>query len=124
MTSPLAGGLAKTIGRAMSPLFLDATLTRDGVPTGSSYDPTPGAPQTWPCKAIEDEWSSFVRANGLVAAKDRKVLVLASTLMTEPAEGDRVTIRGVTLTVVADGEGQPAVKSDPALATWELRCRL
>lgn len=108
----------------LSPIFLDATLERAGASTGPSYDPTPGASQIWSCKAIEDNWSAFVRQGGLVQASDRKLLILAATLKTQPQEGDTITVRGIPFTIVADGEGQPAVTSDPALATWECRCRV
>ncbi len=73
---------------------------------------------------MEDEWGSYARQAGLVQAKDRKVLILAATLATTPQEGDMVTIRGMQFDVVSDNEGQPAVSSDPALATWTLRCRV
>ena len=123
MTSPLSGALAKTIGKAMSGIFLDATLTRDGSPTGPPYDPTPGAPTDYPCKAIVDEWDAYYRQGGLVSKTDRKVLVLASTLAVAPLSGDRITIEGLTLTVVPNGSGQPAVSTDPATAVWTLRAR-
>ncbi|GJE00552.1 hypothetical protein [Methylobacterium isbiliense] len=124
MPSPLAGSLAKTIAKALSPAMLPVTLHRDGAATGPAYDPSIGAPQAYPCRGFRDEWSAYSRQGGLVAARDWKVVILARTLAVEPQEGDRVTIQGVTLQVYSDGEGQPAVTSDPATATWELRCRL
>ena len=105
-------------------IFRDAVLTRDGPPTGPAYDPTPGTPQAWPCKAVEDEWSSSVRSGGLVASADRKILILADTLKgAVPQEGDRVTVQGQTFLIVSDGGSQPAVTSDPANATWTCRGR-
>lgn len=124
MTSPLLGQLAATIGVAMSSLFLDATLTRDT--SSASSDPAePGAPtqQTYACKAIEEEYSSGVRGQGLVDEQDVQLLVLASTLATEPRSGDRITIRSSTYTIVpANSAGVKAVRSDPARATWMCRC--
>lgn len=124
MTSPLSGSLARTIGKAFNGLFLDATLTRAGITTGDAWNPTAGATTAYPCKAINDEWGSFDRANGLVASSDRKVLILATSLAVTPQAGDQITIQGVTLTVVSDGEGRPAVSTDPASAVWTLRCRV
>lgn len=124
MTSPLLGSLAKTIGKALAPIFLDATLTRD-VP-GVIVDPAdPPAPtqSTFSCKAIEQEYGSMDRAQGLVSETDIQVLILASTLATDPKPLDRLTIRGKTVTIVPAGStGMPPVKSDPARATWLCRC--
>ncbi len=124
MVSPLSGSLAKTIGKAMAGIFLDAVLIRDVVSDPDPVTPwVPGSntPVNYPCKAIHEDWSSSYLAGGLVNAGDRKVLVLASTLAVEPAPGDRITIRGETFTVVPQGSGQPAVSTDPARATWTLR---
>lgn len=126
MTSPLAGSLAKTIGKAMSGLFLDAVLTRAVHAAPDPLEPwTPGTSTDtdYPCKAIHEEWSAYHRQGGLVLSSDRRVLVLASTVAVEPAPGDRITIRGETFTIVEQGSGQPAVSTDPAKATWVLRCR-
>lgn len=124
MTSPLAGSLAKTIGAAMSGLFLPATLSRTTMAEGS--EPwTPGAPTTvvYGCRAIHAAWGSSWLAGGLVDADDVKVMVLASSLATEPEPGDVVTIRGESFTVVPGGSGRPAVMTDPAKAVWELRAK-
>ncbi len=125
MTSPLLGSLATTIGKAMSSIFLDATLTRD-VP-GTIVDPAdPPAPTqvTYGCKAIESEYGTLDRAQGLVSETDIQVLILASTLATDPKPLDRLTIRGKTVSIVPAGSGNmPPVKSDPARATWLCRCR-
>lgn len=118
--------LPDQIADALGDTFRDAILTRDGAPTGPTYDPTPGGPAAYPCRAINDEWSAFYRQGGLVGATDRKVLVLASTLATKPQAGDRIEILadGVTLTIVPEGGGQPAVSTDPATAVWTLRARV
>jgi hypothetical protein len=126
MVSPLLGSLAATIGKAMSPIFLDAVLTRD-VPVSSPdpADPLPPTTTTFPCKAIEDEFDSGTMGGGLVSDTDVKLLILASTLATDPKNLDRITIRGRTYTVVPEGtSGLKAIMTDPARATWELRCSL
>src|SRR5665213_931211 len=102
MTSPLLGSLAKTIGKAMAGLFLDATLTRDVQEVGPDpADPPPPTQVHYTCKAIEQEYSSGVRGQGLVASNDIEVLILADSLAVEPQSLDRITIRGKTLTIVA-----------------------
>ncbi len=117
MTSPLAGSLAKTIGSAFKNLFLDATLTRDGPPTGPAYDPTPGAAESYSCRAIVEVYSASYRASGLVQINDRRVLILANSLGVRPLPGDRVTIQGVTFVV-------QEVETDPATAVWTCRGRM
>ena len=114
MTNLLQGGLARTIGKAMSGLFLDATLTRDGPTTGPAYDPVPGAPVTYACRGMVEKYSAYYRANSLVGERDRKVLLLANGLGTRPLPGDRVTIQGVAFTL-------QEVATDPANAIWECR---
>lgn len=114
MASPLEGSLARTIGSAMSFLFLNATLRRDVA--GTIVDPAdPPAPTeaTYSCKAIVEDYAERYKLEGLVKDNQRKVLILASTLSVTPTVGDRITIRNVTY-------GVNSVASDPALATWEL----
>jgi hypothetical protein len=124
MTSPLAGSLAKTIGGAMAGLFLPATLARttyaaaenpwdQGTPTTTEYT----------CRAIHEEWGATWLRDGLVAADEVKVLILASTLTTEPEPGDVITVRGIGFTIVPAGTGKAAVSTDPAKAVWECRAR-
>ncbi len=124
MTSPLSGSLARTINRALAPIFLDATLTRD-VPAVATDPADPPAPTqvTYTCKAIEEEYSAGLRGGGLVGAKDVPILILAASLSVAPQPMDRITIRGYTVTIVpADAGGMKAVRSDPARATWMCRC--
>lgn len=126
MPSLLEGGLAAKIGKAFAGIFLDAILSRNISAAVPSEPGEPGATTTtpYPCKAIHEEWSTSYLAGGLVLAGERKVLVLAATLATEPRPGDRITIRGETFTVVPEGTaGAPAVSTDPAKATWTLRAR-
>ena len=117
MTSPLEGSLAKTIGKAFNNLFLSATLSREVAI--DSPAPEPGEPaqtvtQEFNCKAIVEEYSDYYKLQNLVQANERKILVLADSLNTEPKQNDKITIRSKTYTVVSIG-------TDPAKATWELR---
>jgi hypothetical protein len=114
MTSPLSGSIARTVGNAFRSIFLDATLTRAGATTGPDYDPTPGTPVTYACKTIIEAYSDYYKANGLVDEKDRKVLILATSLSTRPKTADRITVSGTTLTI-------QEVSTDPAEAVWNCK---
>lgn len=117
--------LADVFAGAFEWIYADATYTADTPSgTGSVYDPDPGTPVSYSCRAQIDEWSSFDRQNSLVGTKDWKVLVLRRSLAVEPVEGGRISVGGVTLTISGDGGSAPAISSDPARATWVLRCRL
>lgn len=118
MTSPLAGSLARTIGSAMSSLFLPATLIRD-VPQvgGDPADPLPPIPATFNCRGMVEAYSQYFKANGLVEQNDRKVLILAASLSVRPKPNDRVTIAGITFTIMD-------VSTDPAEAVWECKGRM
>jgi hypothetical protein len=127
MASLLEGSLAATIGSALSGIFMDATLSRDVVvgPT-DPYDPSTGTRSTtvYACKAIHEDWSLGYKRDNLVSSEDRKVLILAASLVVEPRPGDRITVRSSTFTVVPSGtSGQAAVSTDPAKAVWILRAR-
>jgi len=122
MTSPLLGSLAATIGSAFRTLFLDATLDRDvAAAGGDAWNPAAPTAASYTCKAIHEEWGVTYVAGGMVNEGEVKVLVLATSLATEPLPGDRITIRGKTYTIVPKGSGQPPVSTDPAKAVWVLR---
>lgn len=124
MTSPLSGSIRRTVGKSFKKLFLDATITRETTSGGDPWDPTSTSEQTVDCKAIFEEYGVGYRRDGLVQTGDMKVLILADTLSTDPKPGDKITIDGKTLTVVpANTGGEPAVKTDPAKATWTCRAR-
>lgn len=118
MASPLSGSLAKTVGKAFNSLFLEAEISRD-VPVISPdpADPLPPQTATYGCKAIVEGYSDYYKTNGLVDAKDRKVLILATSLGVRPKPGDRVTISNITFTL-------QDVSTDPAEAVWTARGRM
>jgi hypothetical protein len=121
----LEGGLADTVYKAARSIFLDATLSRDSTTNvGTPFEPaTITNTTTFSCKAIEDQFSTGMMAADLVNDNDVRVLVLANSLATTPQPLDRITIRGRTYTVVpANVKGTPPVQTDPARATWSLRC--
>ena len=119
MTSPLEGKIAAAVGKAFTGIFYDATVIRTvpGTPTvGEEWVPVDPTTTEYPCKGMVDTYSDYAVANSLVDAQDRKILILASSLSITPTNGDKVTIRGATYTVLE-------VKTDPALSVWELRAK-
>ncbi|MDB5620520.1 hypothetical protein [Tardiphaga sp.] len=115
MTSPLAGSLARTIGAAFNTLFLPAVLVRDVPQTGGDpADPLPPLAANFPCRAVVEAYSQFYRANNLVQAGERKVLILATSVGVKPTAGDRVTIQGITFAI-------SEVSTDPATAIYECK---
>ncbi|HWV44125.1 hypothetical protein [Pseudorhodoplanes sp.] len=61
-----------------------------------------------------EAYADKFRLEGLVAANERKVLILATSLSVRPQPQDRVTIRGITFTI-------NDVKTDPAEAVFECK---
>lgn len=123
MASPLLG-LPKALAKAASFLFFDATLTRETQGAGANaWTPGASTTATYRCKAMVDTWSAFQIAGGMVAAGDLKVLILANTLSVQPQDGDKITVRGETVTLTSAGGSLPAVSTDPAKAVWECRGR-
>lgn len=114
------GIIANTVGKL---LLKPALLVVPGAPTGPEYDPTPGTPTTYPCRALVTDWSNYSRANGLVAAEDRKILIQAQGLPVPPRDGYSVEIDGDTYVLVSDGGAAPAVRRDPSTAVYTCRGR-
>lgn len=105
------------ITAAAGALFSDATITRDVAAT-SSDDFTPETTESeFSCKALVTKYSDRLKAAQLVDDKDRKILVLQTTLSTTPEDRDRITVGGVAFTVLE-------VDVDPARAVWVLRCKM
>jgi hypothetical protein len=119
MVSPLLGSLAATINSAMSSLFIDATLTRQVVPSSPSYDPAdPPAPVpvNYSCKAVRDRYSVSDKRNPNIIQGDVKILVLVNSLSVEPQKDDLITIQGASFSVVD-------FDVDPANALWTIQGR-
>jgi hypothetical protein len=119
MASPLAT-VAATIGKAMSSTFFAATLTRHTA--AAIVDPAdPAAPTEtgYSCRALIDDYSITLKADGVIDAEDRQVLILASTLSVAPIVGDIVTISEGP----HDGESFALlwIGTDPARAVWSCR---
>lgn len=124
MASPLSGAIRKTVGKAFKKIFLDATITRETTSGGTPWDPQTTTTTTYSGKGIFEEYGVGYRRDGLVETGDMRALLLADSFSTDPMPGDKITIDGKTLTIVPDGTGgEPAVKTDPAKATWMCRAR-
>jgi hypothetical protein len=124
VSSPILG-LAKTVGKAFNGIFLDAVLTREIPGSGPAYDPGEPTTVSYPCKALAESFGAFTRGQGLVAATDMKVMILATSLSVQPRPLDKIEIavQGFSGRIVAgDTPGTPAVETDPAKAVWSVRC--
>jgi hypothetical protein len=112
--------LAATIKTALSSTFAAATLTRHV--EGTIVDPAdPPAPSEaeYVCRALIEDYSIRMKAEGLVQSEDRQVLILAGSLSVTPIVNDTVTIgdgphSGETFTLMSIG-------TDPARAVWMCR---
>lgn len=118
MTSPLLG-MAKTIHGAFKSIFLDATLTRDGANSGEAYDPDTAAATVYTCKAI-CEFGAGASGADLAGTTDATFTILANSLSVKPEPLDRLSIPAQSISGVIPADPK-AIKSDPALATWQCR---
>jgi len=76
-------------------------------------------------KAIAEEYSAGTRGQGLVGATDMRVLILTTSLKTQPQPLDRIIIPAMGFSgqiVPGDAAGVKPVATDPAKATWQARC--
>jgi hypothetical protein len=107
-------------------VFYDAEIIRTAPGTGPAWSPGDGKTTTYPCKALVTSWSNYSMSTGLVAAKDRKILILADTLAVPPLEGDDILIKdreGATYRLASADGSAPAVKRDPSTSVWTCRGR-
>lgn len=111
--------LPATINSAFKSLFYDAVLTVD-VPQDSPdpADPLPPVPTPYACKAYVTKYSAYYRANSLIDASDRKVTVLAKSLAIEPVKNARITVGGITFTIIDYDDGG----SNKSI--WEIQGRM
>lgn len=119
MVSPLSGSLAKTIYKSFKAIFLDATLTRDGINSGDAYDPDTATATVYTCKAIA-EYSKGAQGSDIVGNTDATILILANSLSVDPEPLDRIAIAGQSISGVIPND-KKAITSDPARATWQCR---
>lgn len=109
------------VNGAFGDVFYDAVMTVDVIPNSPPYDPAdPPAPVpvSYPAKAYVEKYSAYYRANSLVEASDRKVIVLAKSLAIEPVNGARITVQGITFTIIDYDDGG----SNKSI--WEIQGRM
>lgn len=107
-------------GLAAADVPYDMTVTRTVPGVVDPEEPWVEVPPTteeYACQGFIDSYSNYWIAQGVVEAGDRKISIVAKTLSTVPVQGDTITARGETYTIVGD------VKTDPAIALWECHCR-
>lgn len=116
MASILEGDMAAQLTDAITSAGLPYTITVTRITTsGPSYDPvqveTPHEGQGW-----RDNYSLDTVDGTLIRASDARVFILASTLAIAPTTADRVTLDGVTHSIVR-------VSIDPAGTAWDIQAR-
>lgn len=114
------------VSDAMDGQLKPATLTRDNtndltyVASRDRYEDSEGneaTPSTeeFTSEGIVSNYSDGMISGGHATEKDRKIMLLAKNLGTEPKIGDVISIEGEEYTVT----GVP--RRDPATATWTIR---
>jgi hypothetical protein len=119
MTSILEGELAEIIGDALldADIPLDIIVTRSTPSVGGDlFDPPPPTLIDYLCKGFVDTYSVLERAGTVIRADDAKIVIIATTIISEPKPGDLVTARGRSYYVIN-------VSTDPARALFELQGR-
>lgn len=113
--------LPAAVNSAFKGIFYDAVMTVDVAPSSPAYDPAdPPAPVpvNYSCKAYVEKYSAYMRANSLVEASDRKVIVLADSLAIEPVRNARLTVQGITFAIIDYDDG------GSNRSVWEIQGRL
>jgi len=109
------------VNDAFGDVFYDAVMTVDVIPNSPPYDPAdPPAPVPvdYSCKAFVSKFSAYYQANSLVEAGDRKVTVLAKSLAIQPVNGARITVQGITFTIITYDDG------GSNRSVWEIQGRM
>jgi hypothetical protein len=129
LSTLLTGDIKNIIGAAFNDLFRSAVIERDTQittnPASPDADAQDWAPEvtgttTYTCKAIYETYSKYMMANNMVQANDRKIMILAASLSTNPAIGDRIILDSLTFVIPAGGK----IEIDPAGAVWEVQGRI
>ena len=126
----LDGELASLVADAL----VSAELTKPAVlikVTPGARDPahvsagTNPTTTTYRAQGLVASLSAFQIANTLIKDANRVVRLFGATIAggAVPEPGDRITIEGVTSTIVNDDGGKRAVQRDPASATYLCQCR-
>ena len=94
--------------------FSDATLTR-ATGTGGWVE-ADGSSQVHPCKALLAAYSDHLRAVAGIPDTDVKLMIVGTSIATEPLKGDTVTLNGRSWALIR-------VDTDPARAMWTCQAR-
>lgn len=124
MTKLFGVDIAKELNAAMGSGLLPATLRKVTAGRRDPADPTGGSrPRKGdsPARGLIRDYTQAERAQGEVAAADRRIMLLGASLPAGivPEPGDRITIEGATYRIVDDG-----VRRDAASATYVCRARI
>lgn len=130
LSTLLTTDIKNIIGDALNDLFRSATIERDTLsttapPASPDLDVQDWAPEvtsttTYTCKAIYENYSKYMLANNLVQANDRKIMILATSLVTTPEIGDRIILDSLTFVIPPGGK----IDIDPAGAVWNVQGRI
>lgn len=95
-------------------------VRRTGSPTGSEYDPTPGADVDHPAFFAVMDYDNSEIDGTRIKAKDKKVLMAPGSLTIEPTDAD--------LLVEADGSTLTIIDADPlkpaeTVLLWTVQAR-
>lgn len=94
--------------------FSDATLTRA---TGSGgWGEDMGSVTTYPCKAMVEAYSDHLRGAAGIPDTDVKLMIVGTSIATDPFKGDTVTMGGRSWALIR-------VDTDPARAMWTCQAR-
>lgn len=94
--------------------FSDGTLTRA---TGSGgWGEDMASATTYPCKAMIEAYSDHLRAVAGIPDTDVKLMIVGTSIPTDPLKGDTVTLNGRSCALIR-------VDADPARAMWTCQAR-
>ena len=118
----LDGDIKNSVFNAAQGVFLDFTVRN---PNQGTYDKDAqaftggGAPTSYPCKGIVEDYTDRERAESNITEKDRKILLLAGSISVKPKQGWEVEDNnGNKYEIVGP------IKTDPAGATYQIQGRL
>ena len=86
--------LEATARRLIRDYGYSASLVRAGAPTGTAWDPKPGAPVPHACKVVETRYSMLNRDATLVLQGDKMGVVSTEGLSIVPTKDDTMVLGG------------------------------
>lgn len=94
--------------------FGEAILTRTIGSGGWGEDMASAT--TYPCKAMIEAYNDNLRATAGIPDTDVKLMIVGTSIATEPLKGDTVTLNGRSWALIR-------VDTDPARAMWTCQAR-